>query len=248
MRLLVSGSILLTGLLDLSAAWTMCQPHSVTLRQRAARGRALAMKEPTDIHEFDFLLHENDVSSESLQAVTATSPKATRRLIKLGGEEKQVLMTSSTAAAAPTEELQSSDTVEGEEAYDPYADLDIQQQQMSRIQSVEEQKVTFEDRLKQMDLQDIVVTLFIPALVSFVGLRWGFNKVAGRVADNADTLLDSFANEMIYHDGNQEEMRMCYADYSRQLLWLGPRKNDAMIKRYLEAYAKKKTVSPKSIR
>merc|ERR1712003_219178 len=53
---------------------------------------------------------------------------------------------------------------------------------------------------------------------------------------------------MIYHDGNEEEMRMCYGDYGRQLLWMGPRKNDAMIKRYLQAYAKKRTVSPQSIR
>lgn len=209
----------------------------------------MAMNEPSDIHEFDFLLHENDVASESLRA--ATSTRGSRRLVTLGGDEKQVVMTSSTAAAVAPEELQSSEVTEGEgtaDEFDPYADIDYQQKQMSKIQVTEGQKLTFEDRFKQMDLQDIVVTLFIPALVSFVGLRWGFNKVAGRVVENADSLLDSFANEMVYHDGNEEEMRMCYADYSRQLLWLGPRKNDAMIKRYLESYAKKKTVSPQSIR
>merc|ERR1712176_737949 len=52
---------------------------------------------------------------------------------------------------------------------------------------------------------------------------------------------------MVYHDGDFEEMKMCYADFSRQLMWLGPKKSEVMIKRFLQAYAKKKTVSPQSI-
>lgn len=256
MRLFVSGSFLLTGLVDLSAAWTLCQPQSITRQHQQrngfrscapnARGRALAVAEPNDIHEFDFLLHENDVTSESLQAVTASTAKASRRVVKLGGDEREVVFTSSTAAA-PTEEMQS---VAGEEgAYDdPYADVDYTQQ-MGKIQAVQEPTTTsLEDRFKKMDFQDIVATLIIPGIISFVGLRWGFNKVAGRVSENTDYLLDSFASEMIYHDGNEEEMRMCYSEYSKKLLWLGPRKTDAMLKRYLAGYAKKKTVSPQSIR
>jgi hypothetical protein len=52
---------------------------------------------------------------------------------------------------------------------------------------------------------------------------------------------------MIYHDGDYKEMELCYKDYSKKLLYMGPLKSDAMIKRYLELYSKKKTVSPQAI-
>jgi hypothetical protein len=42
-------------------------------------------------------------------------------------------------------------------------------------------------------------------------------------------------------------MELCVKDYKTKLVWMGPAKSDAMLKRYLEAYAKKKTVSPQAI-
>ena len=60
--------------------------------------------------------------------------------------------------------------------------------------------------------------------------------------------MDSFASEMIYHDGDFEEMKLCHADYSKKLVMLGPSKTSTMLKRYLELYAKKRTVSPQAIR
>jgi hypothetical protein len=67
------------------------------------------------------------------------------------------------------------------------------------------------------------------------------------VKDTTKSTLDNFAKEMIYHDGDFDEMKMAVADYSKRLLWMGPAKKDKMLKKYLEVYAKKKTVSPKSI-
>merc|ERR1712021_231412 len=59
--------------------------------------------------------------------------------------------------------------------------------------------------------------------------------------------LESFASEMIYHDGDFEEMKLCYLDFSKKLAFLGPSKSSTMLKKYLETYAKKRTVSPQAI-
>lgn len=61
----------------------------------------------------------------------------------------------------------------------------------------------------------------------------------------ADTLA-SYTNEMIYHDGDFEEMKMCQNIY-RKKMGLG-RKRKMMLTAFLEAYSKKKVVSPKAIR
>jgi hypothetical protein len=136
---------------------------------------------------------------------------------------------------------------EGETTYDPYANaLDSQ---FNKIEQYKEKQATsaLENRLKSMDLQDIVLTLFIPGVLTFVAGRYIFQKVSTKVSANTDSILDSFANEMIYHDGDYKEMELCYKDYSKKLVYMGPLKSDAMIKRYLELYSKKKTVSPQAI-
>lgn len=216
----------------------------------------LSAKQTVDLHEFDYVLHEQ--SSSSTGDFQQRMSSSNRQMIVLGGEQEEsrtVILASSTTVS-PTEGQQQS-TLSASSAspeatndydYDPYQDLDIQEQQYNQIQSVDQPKPTLEGRLKQMDLQDVVVTLVIPAIISFAGLRWGFNKVADRIEDKADTLLEGFAKEMVFHDGDFEEMRMCHADYSKKLLWMGPKKNEAMLKRYLKAYAKRKTVSPQAIR
>jgi hypothetical protein len=168
------------------------------------------------------------------------------------------ISTSSFAApsslTAPSEEEYSeqgaSSSVAGEGAeYDPFADS--LESQIGKIHQFQEQKqkgLDLESRLKQMDLQDIVVTFILPAVAVFAALRWTFNRVANKVEANADATLESFANEMIYHDGDYDEMKLCVSDFSRRLVWMGPAKTDAMLKRYLQTYAKKKTVSPRAIR
>lgn len=242
---LQASCITLLGLLDFSSAFTLNQHASMKQQQQSRT--ALNLSTPNDINEFDHLLHENDVSP-SLQSRSRFTRK-----VQLS-DDRTIVMTS--AVAAPSEELQSAVGLEGEEAVDagdayddPYAQVDYSQQ-MGKIQAINDptSKPTLEQRFKSMDLQDICMTLIIPAIVGTAGLRWGFRKASTKVAANADETLDSFANEMIFHDGNEDEMRMCYSEYSKKLMWMGPKKGDAMIKRYLQAYAKKKTVSPKSIR
>lgn len=217
------------------------------LRQATHIGSA-----PKNLNEFDFLLHENE-SSESSSQIQIVS----RRRIQLNDNRGTVLV-SSTALAAPTVEEETLD-VDAEESssaafeLDPYADVALETSpQMQRLQqSTEQQQSTtqkIEAKLKTMDLQDVVSTLIIPSIVAFAGIRWGYNKVTAKLVAKADSLLDSFATDLIYHDGDFEEMKLSASDYSKKLAWLGPGKTEKMLKRYLALYSKKKTVSPQSIR
>lgn len=202
--------------------------------------QATAVSALKNLHEFDYLLGEQSQSQQP-QSVS-------RRRINLRDERATVLTSSTFAAPGVVEDT----LVEEEQAtYDPYADVGIElDPQLVKIQQTKEQSVTqrFESKLKTMDLQDIISTLIIPSILVFVAGRWGFNKVSARVVDATETTLDSFATEMIYHDGDFEEMKMCHGDYSKKLVWMGPKKTQTMLKRYLALYSKKKTVSPKSIR
>jgi hypothetical protein len=132
-------------------------------------------------------------------------------------------------------------------AEDPYANA--LEAGMGKIEQFQEQKQrnTLEAKIKSMDLQDIIITFIIPGIAVFAASRWVFNKVGGKVAANADEILDNFAREMIVYDGDFTEMELCVKDYKNKLVWMGPARNDAMLKRYLENYAKKKTVSPQAI-
>jgi hypothetical protein len=189
------------------------------------------------LHEFDFLLTENS-------EVNIQQQSRSRRRIYLNDDSATVL--ASTTFAAPGVEEDAA-----QEEVDPYAEIGLDQinPQALKIQEQDQsmsQKV--ENRLKNMDLQDVVATLVIPSIIAFAGLKWGYNKVAGRVSDSKDSTLDDFARELIYHDGDFEQMKLCHTDYSKKLVWLGPQKTQAMLKRYLELYSKKRTVSPQAIR
>lgn len=211
-----------------------------------------------DLSEFDFLLREQTATEQSQQNQQTTgsssSSSYSRRGIALGGNNvdgKSVILASSFAGAPNQVQEQEEATSNQVDPDDPYANsLQDDSLQLNKIQSFQEQQISkpsIENRLKQMDLQDIIATIILPSIVAFAGLRWGFNKVSGKVKDTTVKTLEGFAKEMIYHDGDFDEMKLCVADYSKRLVWMGPAKRDAMLKKYLEVYAKKKTVSPKSI-
>jgi hypothetical protein len=193
-----------------------------------------ALKSQHKLHEFDYLLGENSQTEIQHQV-------RSRRRIHLQ-DDRATVLTSTTFAQPGEEEMFAED--------DPYAEIGLEANpQMTKIEQ-QDQSTTqrFENHLKTMDLQDVVTTLIVPSIIAFAGLRWGYNKVSVRVVDKADTMLDSFASELIYHDGDFDEMAMCASDYSKKLVWLGPQKTQAMLKRYLQLYAKKRTVSPQAIR
>ena len=198
-----------------------------------------------NLHEFDYLLQEggDNVVQNAVQ-------KTTRRRVVMPGspdDTRAIQMTSSATFEPSSDEFDSTLEQEVEED-DEYAD--IYSEQLNKIKEYDQEKTGFNlnQFLKESDFGDIVVTLAIPGIIAFVAIRFASGKVYTALEGRADKTLDSFASEMIYHDGDFEEMRMCKDDYSRRLVWLGPKRSDAMLKRYLQTFAKKKTVSPQSIR
>jgi hypothetical protein len=214
-----------------------------------------SLKSSGDFNEFDFILGERTVEQQALLEQTRTGPAVQSRRRILLSDGKGTVLASSTTFAAPGVEDETMAFAEDDSetaalSDDPYADF--LEESPSQLQKYTQEKQSFsqsiENKLKTMDLQDIVSTLIIPSIITFAGVRWGVNKVSARVAKKTDATLDLFANEMIYHDADFEEMGMCFNDYSKKLMWLGPRKTPVMLKRYLQLYAKKKTVSPQAIR
>jgi hypothetical protein len=226
-----------------------------------------------DWHEFDHVLLEGGAklsqqhdaaqvgadfdgteTQRTAEQITSARVASSRRRVVLperqtesGSTERRIVLASSSAgsSAFPGAPIQLSDELES--SNDPYANaLDGQ---LNKIEQYQEQRQTnsLEAKFKSMDLQDIVLTLLIPGIVAFAASRWVLNRVGKKVSKTSDETLDSFATEMLYHDGDFQEMELCVKDYQTKLVWMGPAKSDAMLKRYLEAYAKKKTVSPQAI-
>lgn len=182
-----------------------------------------------NVHEFDYLLREVSSNDEKF-----FEPAVSRRQIALTDsyDIRRTTLASSFPMTTSAAELQQE--AETDASDDPYAN--VLGEQVGKIQKFQEQKetTTIESRLKSMDLQDIILTLFIPGVIAFVGFRWVFNRASGKVSENKEMILDSFAKEMLYHDGDYKEMELCINDYKKKLVWMGPLKNDAMLKSYLE--------------
>ena len=192
-----------------------------------------------NLHEFDFLLGEHSGNQQPLA-------RSRRGLLPIENGKQQVRLTS---AVMETEAVASEEAV-----YDGYSDEDFLEDEYSeevgKITTFQEKKATNGalEWVKQADLQEILWTIAVPAVVVAIGVQFLTKKASAKMEGNADELLESFATEMMYHDGDFEEMKACQKDYGTRLLWLGPKKNDIMLKKYLELYAKKKTVTPKAIR
>jgi hypothetical protein len=203
-----------------------------------------------DASEFDFLLREGE-SPESSTTCSELQQKqhrsSRRRMVQLPPSSQSHRVVLASSSAFPGAMTTPEENAVAEEEADPYSSaLDSQ---LGKIEQYQERRSgsALEQKLKSMDLQDIIATLFIPGVLVFVASRWALQRVSRRVTQSADETLDNFANEMIYHDGDFKEMELCIKDYQKKLLWMGPVKTDAMIKRYLELYSKKKTVSPQAI-
>lgn len=180
------------------------------------------------VNDFEHLLQETNEPPTD----TTTATTASRRQIHLS--DSQVLLASSQAALVE-------DTATATDESDSYLEG------IQKVQNYQEQrqtKPTMEQRLKNMDLQDIVATLVLPSIALFAAGRFVYNKASTRVSENLENMLQDFAAEMIYHDGDFAEMKLCISDYSKKLAIVG---KERMLKEYLQQYAKKKTISPQAI-
>lgn len=209
--------------------------------------------------EFQYLLREsNDADTASTAPDTYNQVQLSHRKVLVTRSRKSsssssnnnnnnkhhyedtaaALTSSTTAASAILDESNDAESL-------PYLEgLQKVQQYQQQTQS----KPSIEQRLKNMDLQDIVATLVLPSIALFAAGKWAFQRASTRVNDSVQATLQDFAKEMIYHDGDFQEMKLCIQEYSKKLtVTLGPNKNDRMLKEYLQQYAKKKTISPQAI-
>ena len=109
-------------------------------------------------------------------------------------------------------------------------------------------KTQMQNFLKGKDFGEIFFTVLVPVIGGYYFTKEAYARLSTRVGTKKEETLEDYANEMIYHDGDFDEMKLAHSDYGKRLAFMGPKKSDAMIKTYLESYAKKKTVSPQAIR
>jgi len=201
-----------------------------------------------DLHEFDFILGEGNSDGSQQQTVIRSRRKIQLPADGTSNERVTVLASSTFAAPGLEEEVGGVEEGEADPYADPYADILEESSNLARYEQPE-QSITEKagSKLSEMDWQDIISTLIVPGIFAFAGLRWGAKKAANKLQLKAEAALDAFATEMVYHDGDFEEMKLCLKAYNPKMVWLGPNKTPVMLKRYLQLYSKKKTVSPQSI-
>jgi len=210
--------------------------------------------------EFDAILGEGMGVTNAFEQKTVPANIDTRNIISLPDSSAAATLTSSVTfdeAAGVAEADVYGDgmesATEGEtETNDPrIAEIIRKEQAQVAMKSQPVQKtpmsVSVLNFLKGKDFGEIFFTVLVPVIGGYYLTKKAYANLSTRVDDKAEDTLDDYANEMIYHDGDFEEMKLAHSDYSKKLVFLGPKKTDAMIKRYLEFYAKKKTVSPQAI-
>jgi len=229
----------------------------------SARGMASG---GASVGEFDHLLGE-----KTSDFVSNVSGKAARRSVLRVPDGSDLVTLTSSVAADPSAVIGAEGGAgagaAGEQFYDavqddPFADVDgqaatssgavgglIDDPRVREFAAKKQQKFTFQPMkyVEGKDFTDLFFTVFLPLGLAAYGAKWALGRSSSYLSDTAEFKLEDYANEMVYHDGDMEEMEMCHKDYKAKLGWLGPNKKERMIKAYLEAFAKKVSVSPKSI-
>lgn len=195
--------------------------------------------------EFEFLYRETADAAHS----SITNHRRVQVNFGENSKAKAVLVSSLTAPATTSVEEELKETPEDNQVSGDAEDVEDLFARRKAIMMYEEQREAsrFENRLQNLDFQGVVLTLVIPSIIAFAGGRWTYNRISAKVNEKLEASLESFANELVYHDGDFEEMRMCVADYNKKLVLLGPLKRNKMISKYLQTFAKRKVVSPQAI-
>jgi len=218
-----------------------------------------------DMSEYDHLLGEK--TSNFVSNVSGDSaPRPVRSVLRVPDGSDLVTLTSSVAADPSAAGEQFYDAVQDSADSSTTLDLD---DPFAADATASSEGVTNDPRVNELiakqqqqksvgfspmkyvegkDFTDLFFTVFLPLGLAAYGAKWFLGRSSSYLADTADFKLEDYANEMVYHDGDMEEMEMCHKDYTKKLGWLGPSKKSRMIQSYLEAFAKKVSVSPRSIR
>jgi rubredoxin len=222
----------------------------------------------SDGFDFDLILGEGEAATQYMRQQQQSSSRRGRRVantIALPNDSvaAKVLATSAVVAApaAPSDELADAeeDLLSQEDELLKYEaarmdemmedDIDIHKYTNWKEKKMGRHYPSVGELFENQDYLGIMWKWGFPIAAGVAGIG-GLGRVVA-VTYNTKTveMVDSYADELIYHDGDFEEMKMCHKDWSKKLTLLkftgGQKKR--MISKYLELYAKKKTVSPQAV-
>lgn len=218
--------------------------------------------------EFEYLLGEGTASTNQLENALSTDGKLNiKNMIRL--PDTSAAATATLTSSVTFDEVSgSAEALEGDDVFgdgagaatsteqqaitDPrLAELIRTQEKRAAMKSQPTSrppiKTQMQNFLKGKDFGEIFFTVLVPVIGGYYLTKEAYARVSTRVGTKQEETLEDYANEMIYHDGDFDEMKLAHSDYSKRLAFMGPKKGDTMIKKYLEYYAKKKTVSPQAI-
>jgi len=183
-------------------------------------------------------------AASNAERVTMTSAVAADGAVSLGDTE--VGTASTDEAVSGSNELSFDSVLPGQTGIQK-KNIDLGKQSLEEYTTKYSKYPSISKLWGENDYLGIIWAYMIPLCVGtmMAGVLGSYGQKA-YLAKQEDTLA-SYANEMVYHDGDFEEMKMCHSDYRRKMkLFVGPKKL-VMLKRFLEVYAKKKPVSPQAV-
>lgn len=219
-------------------------------------------------HEFDSILGEG---SSYREAANKLSRKATTPIVRLpdGSPAATVTLTSSVAAPADVfgddlgldDQLLDSteDTTEEVSVDNPLLNNEILKRQHEKKMKREQMKATggvmryVKNPLlivKGKDFSDITLTIFIPAVLSYVVLKKAAEVVGRKLGEVADGHYRDTASKIAFHAGDIEEMEALYKECMKKTWFQGAQtyKGPELFKRVVDYFLKNKRVSPQIVR
>jgi len=104
--------------------------------------------------------------------------------------------------------------------------------------------------LQEQDYLGIMWKWGIPVSCGAIGIAAATKYVTDAYQTKGLKMCEAYANEMVYHDGDFEEMKLCHRDWKRKMRLYFPipsTRKTKMLSSYLETFTKKKPVSPQAV-
>ena len=220
--------------------------------------------------EFDSILGEG---SSYLEAANSFSRKSSTPIVRVPDGSTAATVTLASSVAIPAEDLLGDDlgleddllgdameqTAEEVAVDNPLLNNEILKRQHEKALKKEQFKSSGGVMkyvknpyllIKGKDFSDITVTIFIPAVLSFVALRKVNEVVGGKLSEIANNNYEDIASKMAYHAGDIEEMESLYKECMKKNWFEGSAtyKGPELFKKVMVYFLKMKRVSPQTIR
>lgn len=225
--------------------------------------------------EFDSILGEG---SSYVQAANSFSRKSTSPVVRVPDGSPAATVTLASSVAAPAEGLLGDDlgleddlglgdslesaiseATEEISADNPLLNNEILKRQHEKALKKEQFKESGGVMkyvknpyllIKGKDFSDITVTIFIPAVLSYVVLKKAGEIVGGKLSGMAEITYQDTASKLAYHAGDMEEIQALYKECMKKNWFQGAQtfKGPELFKATMKYFLKMTKVSPKTVR